>query len=243
MDKSIKMIAIICARAGSKGIPNKNIRFLLEKPLIAYTIRQAIDSDLFEHIVVSTDSKNIADIAKKYGAEVPFLRPQELATDTISKLPALKHALIECERLFNTQYDILVDLDPTSPLRTIQDIKNCVNLLIEKKASNVITAMPSRRSPYFNLIEVFPDGRIGLSKELNPAITCRQNSPICYDMNASIYVWRRFELLENDSVLLDKTALFVMPPERSIDIDNDIDFEFVKFLAAKRKDFKDAERK
>ncbi|MCK9602770.1 MAG: acylneuraminate cytidylyltransferase family protein [Candidatus Omnitrophica bacterium] len=227
----MKILCIICARAGSKGLPGKNIRSLLGKPLIAHTIKQAISSGLFEHVVVSTDSSRIAGIAKKYKAEVPFLRPKKLAGDTCPKLPSIRHALLECEKLFNTKFDIIVDLDPTSPLRTIEDIRNCVEILIKKHASNVITAMPARRSPYFNLIEIYPGGRIGLSKKTKPPITCRQNSPKCFDMNASIYAWKRQALLKNDSLFLKKTALYVMPEERSIDIDNEIDFKFVEFLA------------
>ena len=234
MDQSIKLLATICARAGSKGVPGKNIRTLLGKPLIAHTIGQAISSGLFEHVVVSTDSKDIAVIAKKYGAEVPFMRPKELATDTCSKWPAVRHALIECEKLYKSRFDIIVDLDPTSPLRTVQDIKNCFKLLVEKDAPNVITAMPARRSPYFNLIEVYPDGHVGLSKETAQPVTRRQDSPPCYDMNASIYIWKRDVLMENDSIFLKSTALYVMPEERSIDIDHEIDFEFVEFIANKR---------
>lgn len=234
MDQSIKLLATICARAGSKGVPGKNIRTLLGKPLIAHTIGQAISSGLFEYVVVSTDSKDIAVIARQYGAEVPFMRPKELATDTSSKWPAVRHALSECEKLYKSRFDIIVDLDPTSPLRTVQDIKNCIKLLVEKDAPNVITAMPARRSPYFNLIEVYPDGHVGLSKEPAQPITRRQDSPPCYDMNASIYIWKRDVLMENDSIFLERTALYVMPEERSIDIDHEIDFEFVEFIANKR---------
>ena len=186
--------------------------------------------------MVSTDSEEIASIAKDYGAEVPFLRPKELADDTCPKWPAVRYTLFEYEKLSGEHYDVIVDLDPTSPLRNIDDIKNSIDLLIEKKASNVITAMPSRRSPYFNLIEEYPDGHIDLAKPPDAQITCRQDSPKCYDMNASIYVWKRDALLNNnDSVFLDRTSLYVMPEERSIDIDSELDFQFVEFLIGKQK--------
>jgi len=234
MDRSIKILATICARAGSKGVPGKNIRPLLGKPLIAHTIEQAISSELFRHVVVSTDSEEIASIAEKFGAEVPFLRPKELADDHCAKWPAVRHALQECEKLYQCRFDIVVDLDPTSPLRTVLDIRKCVELLIKENASNVITAMAARRSPYFNLIEKFPDGHIDLSKKTNPPITCRQDSPRCYDMNASVYVWRRDVLVQNESIFLDGTVLYEMPMERSIDIDCDVDFQIVEFFAARR---------
>lgn len=238
MDKPVKILATICARGASKGLPGKNIRPLLGKPLIAYTIEQALSSGLFEHVVVSTDSNEIAVIAKQHGAEVPFLRPKELATDVSSKLPAIRHVLVESEKLFNKKFDVIVDLDATSPLRVIDDIKNCINLLFENDTPNVITAMLARRSPYFNLIEIDSNGHVNLSKKASKPITCRQNSPKCYDMNASIYVWKRDVLLENDSIFLENTALYVMPMERSIDIDYEVEFNFVEFLAGMREDFK-----
>ena len=227
-------LCTICARAGSTGVPNKNIKQMLDKPLIGYTIEQAIKSGLFQHVIVSTDSKEIANIAKSFGAAVPFLRSPELANSTIAKWPAIRHAVQECEKINNLTFDIIIDMDPTSPLRSIADIKNCVDLL-EEGASNVITAMPARRSPYFNLIEKSSNGHIGLSKEIDPPVTCRQDSPKCFDMNASIYGWKRKYLFEHDiPIFLESTALYVMPEERSIDIDSKLDFEFVEYLLQKK---------
>ena len=228
MDQGLKILATICARGGSKGLPGKNIRDIDGIPLIAYTIQQALEA--FGHVIVSTDSREIASISERYGASVPFLRPANLATDQSTKFPVIRHALFEYEKLTGNNYDIVVDLDPTSPLRTIKDIDNCVKLLIEKEASNVITAMKSRRSPYFNLIERYEDGKIDLSKPISSPITHRQGSPECYDMNASIYVWERDSILNTDTVFLDRTELYIMPEERSIDIDSEIDFRFVEYL-------------
>lgn len=236
MDKNLKIICIICARGGSKGVPGKNIRLLLGKPLIVHTIEQALHSNLFKHVVVSTDSPEIASIAIQHGAEVPFLRPKEMADDKSPKWPAIKYTLLEFEKISNDKYGIIVDLDPTSPLRNVDDIYNSINMLIDEKASNVITAMPSRRSPYFNMVEIHNDKKVGLSKPLEPSITCRQDSPECYDMNASIYVWSRESILhnENNSVFFDETRLYVMPEERSIDIDSELDFKFVEFLMSSK---------
>lgn len=230
-----KILCTICARGGSKGVKGKNFKLINGKPLIAYTIETAIHSGLFEHVVVSSDSKDIQNVAIEYGAEVFFTRPTELASDTAAKIPVIRHAFIESEKHYNDKYNILVDLDATSPLRTVEDIKACVDLLIKTKCENVITAMPSRRSPYFNLIERNAAGQWDVSKKLEKKLVCRQDAPACYDMNASIYVWTRGSILHNDSVFNPTTELYVMPEERSIDIDSELDFQFVEFLLNQKK--------
>ncbi len=225
-----KILCTICARGGSEGVKNKNIKMLAGKPLIAYTIEVAKNSGLLDHIVVSTDSDEIAYISISYSAEVFFKRPSELATSMTPKLPVIKHALIESEKYYNTTFDIIIDLDPTSPLRTVEDIKNAFEIFKQGNFDNLITGTPSRRSPYFNLVELDENGRVHLSKELDKPITRRQDSPKCYDMNASIYIWYRDSLLMSEKVIGDNTGIYVMPPERSIDIDSELDFLFVEFL-------------
>ena len=158
-----------------------------------------------------------------------------MASSTISKFPALRHALIQSENHYNKEFECIVDLDPTSPLRIERDIDNCIDLILRDNVSNVITAMHSRRSPYFNLIEKDVNGKIVISKSIDPSPTCRQDSPQCYDMNASIYAWKKNVLMENEiPIFLDSTELYVMPEERSIDIDTEIDASFVAFLLNKR---------
>ena len=223
-------LCTICARGGSKGIKGKNLRRLAGKPLLAYTIEQAVSSKLFEHVVVSTDSDPIADLAQKSGALVFFKRPAELASDTAAKIPVIRHALLESEKFFKKKYDVVIDLDITSPLRDIEDIILAYNQFQLDKNDNLITAMPARRSPYFNLIERTSQGQVVLSKKLEQPVIRRQDSPECFDMNASIYIWRRDVLLNNDSIFLEKTGLYIMPEERSIDIDCELDFEFVEWI-------------
>ena len=231
MDKEANILCTICARGGSQGLPGKNISLINGKPLICYTIEMAKTIKRFSKIIVSTDSKEIADVALKAGAEVPFLRPSELATNTISKFPALRHALKTCESIYQTEFDYLIDLDPTSPLRIADDINNCIDLVLKSNISNVITAMDSRRSPYFNLIEKDLSGKVVISKTIDPPPTCRQDSPQCYAMNASIYAWKKEVLVENEiPIFLDSTELYLMPEERSIDIDSELDAKFVEFL-------------
>lgn len=228
-----KVLCTICARGGSKGVKNKNIKLLCGKPLITYTIEQARESGLFEHIVISTDSDLIANVAQEYGAEVFFKRSQEMASDTAGKLEVIKDAFVRSEEHYQTTFDYLIDLDATAPLRSVQDIINAYGQFLKDDNDNLITAMPSRRSPYFNLVEVDHTGKVALSKKLSSGIVRRQDAPKSFDMNASIYVWKRDAILHENSLFLGKTGLYVMPEERSIDIDTELDFEFVEFLMRK----------
>jgi len=228
------ILCTICARGGSKGVKNKNIKELNGKPLIAYTIEQAKASGLFEHIVISTDSDDIANVAKQYGAEVFFKRSAKMASDTAGKLDVIKDAFVRSEEYYNKTFDYLIDLDATAPLRSVEDIINSFKQFKQNNHDNLITAMPSRRSPYFNLVEQDKDGKVYLSKKLDSAVVRRQDAPKSYDMNASIYIWKREIILNENSIFLDNTGLFVMPEERSIDIDNELDFEFAQFLMEKK---------
>lgn len=224
------ILCTICARAGSKGVKNKNIRELHGKPLIAYTIEQAKAANIFDHIVVSTDSDQIAEAATRYGAEVFFKREPEMASDTAGKLQVIQDAFVKSEKYYNKKFDYLVDLDATSPLRNVDDILNAFQVLLNGDFDNVITAAPSRRSPYFNMVEVNDDSTIRLSKSFESNVIRRQDAPKAFDMNASIYVWNREAILNTDSVISNKTGLYVMPEERSLDIDSELDFAIVKFL-------------
>ncbi|APC97542.1 acylneuraminate cytidylyltransferase family protein [Francisella frigiditurris] len=230
------VLCTICARGGSKGVKNKNIKKINGKPLIAYTIEQAKASGLFEHVVISTDSDDIADIARQYGAEVFFKRDPEMASDTAGKLEVIKDAFMRSEAHYNKIFDYLIDLDVTAPLRSVDDIKNSFSQLLKDDNDNLITAMPGRRSPYFNLVEQDKDGKVYLSKKLDNTVVRRQDAPESYDMNASIYIWKRDVILNEKTLFLDKTGLYVMPEERSIDIDSELDFKFVEFLMKERKD-------
>lgn len=228
-------ICTICARGGSKGVKNKNLRILLGKPLIAHSILQAKESGIFDVIAVSSDSDEILKVAKEYGADYVIKRPDELATDTSAKVPVIQHCVREVEKLTNMTFDIMTDIDATSPLRSVEDLQNAVQKLEkDSMASNLITAAPARRSPYFNLVEETKDGNVQLSKPLDNAIVRRQDAPKTYDMNASIYVWKREAFFEFQTVFTDKTLLYVMPEERSQDIDSELDFEIVQLLAEKR---------
>lgn len=229
-------ICTICARGGSKGVKNKNLKSIKNKPLIYYTVRQAIDSGIFDLVAVSSDSDDILLAAKYAGAQCLIKRPESLATDTSAKLPVIKHALLEAEKHLGKKADYLVDLDCTSPLRKIMDIVNAVDLLINSGAPNVITGSTARRSPYFNLVEMKPDDTVEISKKLATTIVRRQDAPKCFDMNASIYAWTREGLFNSETTLREGTRIYEMPEERSLDIDSELDFKLVEFLMNERED-------
>lgn len=229
-----KRLCTICARSGSKGVKEKNIRILSGKPLIAYSILQAQATGLFDEIVVSSDSEKILSIANEWGVKHLIQRPDELASDEVGKIPVIIHSVLEMEKRTLKQYDLIIDLDVTSPLRDISDIVGAVQLLETKQVTNVITGTRARRSPYFNLVEENGEGFVQLSKPLKQAVLRRQDSPKCYDMNASVYVWKRNALIQNMAVFNKDTMLYEMPEERSIDIDTELDFEIVEFLMKRK---------
>jgi len=234
MGEHMTRLCTICARGGSKGVLNKNIRILMDQPLIVHTLNQARATNLFDAIAVSSDSDDILNCARNWGCDYVIKRPSELATDEAPKLPAIRHCFSEVERLAGKSYDTLVDLDATSPLRTPDDIRKAVEYLEIGGAGNVISVMPSRRSPYFNMIEIGEDGAVNLSKSLEKNIYRRQDAPKSYDMNASIYVWNRESLFTEEKIINANTRAYIMPEDRSIDIDSELDFQLVEFLMKNR---------
>lgn len=229
----MKRLCSICARGGSKGVLGKNLRIIDGKPLIAYTIEHAKMSNLFDAVAVSSDSDEILQVAQDYGVDHVIKRPAELANDTAAKLPVIKHCAQQVENILQVQFDTFVDLDCTSPLRDVSDIINAVEMLEAGGCDNVVTGMSSRRSPYFNLVEK-NGSYVELAKKLNKEIVRRQDSPQCYDLNASIYVWSRSSFFSNTSLFTGRTKIYVMPEERSLDIDSEFDFEIVTTLLRKK---------
>lgn len=226
-------LCTILARGGSKGVPGKNIRPLGGKPLLLHSIEQAKASGLFDVVAVSSDDEAILALAKEGGADECVTRLAEHATDTAAKLPAIRHCVEDVEKRRDCSFDLVVDLQPTSPLREAQDISAAVLLVEVLGAENVITGSIAKSSPYFSLVEERTNGTVGLSKPTNPPVVRRQDAPKCFDMNGSIYVWQRAALMEHDSLFLPTTRLYEMPEERSVDIDTELDFEFAEFLLAR----------
>jgi CMP-N,N'-diacetyllegionaminic acid synthase len=217
-------VGTICARGGSVGVPRKNVRLLHGKPLIAWTIEQALAAPSIDEVFISTDDEEIAEIANQYGATVPYRRPAELATSAAAKVPVIIHLLEHLERSGH-QIERVVDLDPTSPLRTIDDIENALALL-DDATDTVITAYASDKNPYFNMVERKDDGNIGLV--VPSGAVSRQSAPQVFAMNASIYVWHRSTV--DKGLWGGRTRLYEMPRERSIDIDSEVDFKLVELL-------------
>lgn len=223
----------ICARGGSKGVKGKNIRPLLGVPLIVHSIRQARATGLFDVISVSSDNDAILEVARAEGVDFAHKRPEALATDTAAKIPVIRHCMERTEAESGLRADMVVDLDATSPLRDVADITGVVALMEQSGASNVFTVTPSRKSPYFNIVEIESDGRPKISKPLLTPIVRRQDSPHCFDINGSVYAWKRAVLMKEDSLYLEDTRCFIMPESRSIDIDTETDFTFVEYLMGK----------
>lgn len=229
----MRRLATILARGGSKGVPGKNIRPLGGKPLIAHTIAQAFESGMFDAIAVSSDSAEILAVAQAAGVSDLVQRPAEMATDEAGKLPAVRHCVAEMEARTGRVFDVVVDLQPTSPLRAPQDIREAIALQERLGCANVISGTEAAASPYFNLVEEQSDGSVALSKRLAHPVLRRQDAPRCFALNGAIYVWRRDALMTGESLWFADTHLFEMPPERSIDIDTEFDFELAVFLMAR----------
>ncbi len=229
------ILITICARGGSKGIPGKNIKLINGKPLIAYTIETALKFSKLHnvHIGLSTDSIEIKLVSESFGLKTDYIRPAEMATDSAGKLPVIKDLLLYHEKLNTILYDFVIDLDVTSPLRTVEDLQVALNLLIEKtEAVNLFSVSKAHRNPYFNMVEEQGNGFYNLVKTGN--FKTRQSSPKVYDLNASFYIYKRhfFELYQ--SVMTPKTMIYDVP-HTCFDLDEPLDFEFLEFLLKNKK--------
>lgn len=222
----MNLLITICARGGSKGIPGKNIKLINGDPLIAYTIHSAQDFAKKHNadIALSTDSNSIRKVAKQYGLLSEYIRPSELATDSAGKVEVIKDLIDYQERLLNKRYDIILDLDVTSPLRSQEDLENALaQLTLNREAYNIFSVSPSARNPYFNMVEEDSDGYVMLVKE-NGKIKSRQTAPKVYDMNASFYFFRRIFFSKGyETSITDKSMAYVMD-HLCFDLDEPNDF-------------------
>jgi len=230
-----KCVAFIFARGGSKGLPRKNIKMLGGKPLIAHSIQTALESEFVDRVIVSTDDKEIAEIAKEYGAEVPFIRPSELASDSSSEFAAWQHAIAEYENIYKENIDIFVSLPPTSPLRSTQDVDKCIQKYLGLQSDVIVTVKEASRSPYFNMLRHDEMGyaHIVNQTEGGQLYTRRQDVPTVFDMTTVAYVSSSKYILNNQSLFSGSVQTVLIPDERAIDIDTLIDFEFAEYLYEK----------
>ena len=225
-------LCTICARSGSKGVPNKNIKKIAGKPLIQHTIEQAKKSKVFSDIIVSSDCKKILKIAEKLGVHT-LKRTNQLTKDFVSKVDVIRDAAKKAQKMLDKKFDNVIDLDVTSPLRQVSDIHNSFKKFQNGNYQNLITGCVARKNPYFNMIEI-KKNVLSISKRTNKKIYSRQKSPQVFEMNASIYIWKNKALMNKSNLVTSKTAFYEMPEERSIDIDTMLDWKIVSFLMEKK---------
>lgn len=219
----MNILGIIPARGGSKGIPRKNIRPVLGLPLIGYTIRSAQESRLLTDCIVSTEDSEIALIAEGLGASVPFVRPSDLATDTATSIDVLKHGLAFMEDAKKIQYDYLMMLQVTAPLRTAEDIDAAIERLLESDADAIVSVCRVD-DPHPGKMMRVQEGQLSpFCPELWHERVRRQELPPVYFLNGAIYLVRTSVLREQDSIWGKKTLALEMPPERSVNIDAEMD--------------------
>lgn len=224
-------VAVIPARGGSKGVPRKNIRLLAGKPLIAYAIETALASKLIDRVVVSTDDAEIAHIAQQYGAEVPFMRPPELARDDSPEWLTWQHAIRTLEAAEgSSRMKMFVCVSPTSPLRAVEDVDACIRTLLKTDADLVVTVRPAERNPYFNMVVLNDEGYARLVIPPKGNIYRRQDAPRVYDMTTVAYAARPEFILNARSMFEGKVKAVVVSAERALDIDTELDFKFAEFL-------------
>ena len=230
----MKTIAFIFARGGSKGLPGKNIRLLAGKPLIAWSIDQAKSISRIDRVIVSTDSEEIANVARQYGAEVPFMRPEELAQDNSPELLAWRHALNYLQETEGQLPGVMLSLPTTAPLRLSEDIENCLDVFERGESDVVVTVTDAHRSPYFNMLKENQDGT--MSRVIPPPVTLsrRQDTAPAYDMTTVAYAIDPKFALNNESIFSGRLRSVHVPLERAIDIDTLLDFRLAEFFLMQR---------
>lgn len=215
----------VFARGGSKGLPGKNIRDFCGKPLLAWSLDSAWSSCLFERLIVSTDSPEIAETARTYGAETPFMRPAELAGDSAVEWLAWRHAL---ENL--PQFDVFVSLPATAPLRRPETIKRCVDLYLQGGADLVLTVSPAQRHPSFNMVFLDEESEANLILPPIEMVTRRQDARPAYDVSTVCYVTSPDFIRSHIGPFSGRTKAVVVAAEEAVDIDTPLDFAMAEFL-------------
>ena len=230
--------AFIFARGGSKGLPGKNVRKLMGKPLIGWAIDQALAVEQIERVIVSTDCQEIATVAQLFGAQVPFIRPPELASDVSVEWLAWRHALKFLRETEGAWPEVFVSVPTTAPLRLPEDIAACIQTFQKSKADAVFVVTEAHRNPWFNMVARSSAGSFYPVNSLNEGIQRRQDAPPVYDMTTVAYVLRSDFIMEEQGLFSGKTAAVEVPKERSIDIDTLYDFEIAELFMKKRLELK-----
>lgn len=227
----MKSIAIIPARSGSKGLKDKNIKLLNGKPLMAYSIEAAIESKKFDKVFVSTDSEKYAAIGREYGADVSFLRSEEMSSDTAGTWDAIREVISEFDKR-GERFDVIMLLQPTSPLRDAEDIINSFDLMKEKNAESIESVTEMEHSPLWS--NILPENGSMDGFERAEVINCpRQQLPTYYRLNGAIYLLKREELYKKN-MFAEGCFAYIMSKWKSVDIDDSLDFEFAELLVKKK---------
>lgn len=221
----MKVLGLIPARGGSKGVPRKNIRLLGDKPLLAYTAESALKAEKLTRVILNTDDEEIAETGRKYGLEVPFIRPSDLAEDTTPTLPVVLHTLMKLKKA-GENYDAVCLLQPTNPLRRAEDIDNCIEIFENTGVDSVVSVLPVPAE--FNPKWVY--WRDGLGKLIltggeSEPITRRQDLPPAFYRDGSVYVTRSYVVLDHGSLYGESIQSYLMNPEYSINIDTEEDWQ------------------
>ena len=224
------IVGFIFARGGSKGIPRKNTRPFAGKPLIAHAIQTAQNSKYINRVVVSTDDQEIAKVAKDYGADVPFMRPMELAGDTSPEWFAWQHAIKMVEIETNKKIDVFVTIPTTSPLRSVEDVDACITKLLTTDSDIVITVKKSDRSPFFNMVTLDDKGFANIVIPSSKTMYRRQDAPQVYDITTVAYVAKPDFIMNSHSLFEGDVQTVEIVPERALDIDTELDFKIAEFL-------------
>ena len=227
---TLNIVGFIFARGGSKGIPRKNIRPFAGKPLIAYAIQTSLNSKYINRVIVSTDNQEIAKIAKEYGAEVPFMRPHELAEDTSPEWLSWQHAIKMVESETNKKIDVFVSIPTTSPLRSVEDVDACILKFLTTDSDIVITVKKSDRSPYFNMVTLDDKGCAKIVIPSSKPMNRRQDASQVYDMTTVAYVAKPAFIMNVQSLFEGNVQTVEIIPERALDIDTELDFKIAEFL-------------
>jgi CMP-N-acetylneuraminic acid synthetase len=231
----LKIETFIFARGGSKGLPSKNTKIFHGKPLIGWAIETAFEVDEISNVIVSTDCLEIANVARQFGAEVPFIRPAEFAEDTSSEWSAWRHALEFVRNDKGYMPDAMLSLPPTAPLRSSLDVRNCLDLFDQKKPDAVITVTEAHRSPYFNMVKRNENEIVSLILDDDKRITRRQEAPEVFDITTVAYLLNAEFVMKNESLFDGRVLAVKVPLERSIDIDTQLDFDIAEFLFKRNK--------
>jgi len=225
-----KILGLICARGGSKGLPRKNLRPLGGIPLIAWAVKTGLSCGIIDRLIVSTEDREITEVAIRFGAECPFIRPLNLATDDAPEWLVWQHALTEIKKREAKLPPYLCVLPPTAPFRKKEDIIGAIERLHNSDADIVVTVTEAHRNPYFNMVEETKAGYVHLCKKPDKKINRRQDAPQVYDLTTVLYAARSNYVLHASGLFDGKVKAYVIPAMRSLDIDGEIDFKFAEFL-------------